>query len=343
MDYYWCHLPSLGKQKTISCKAEPNPPLAKGKGTNAVQVAILFAAVGFIVAFLFGVPFAKKGMQKGIACSKTRPNEHLTKGFYPLEKQETYGKVTTYGGSLDVMTLHLALIGLCWVGGLLLGKVWLLVPGYFGQLFSSLLFFNGMLIAYVVRWALGKFGFHKYMDRGTQERITNACTDMMVMATFMAIDFQIVGKWIIPTMVCCVAAARLTWITINYFVPRFGGKNDFERLLGEWGTVTGTNATGLALVRIVDPNNETTTAAELGPANAVNVPASYIVAPAICAYAAGEMGLSLFLISMIGTIVGYLIFMKVIGVWGKKTFDIKKGEKYRDGKCYMRNGEPVDE
>lgn len=205
MDYYWCHLPSFGKQKTISCKAEPNPPLAKGKGTNAVQVAMLFAAVGFIVAFLFGVPFAKKGMQKGIACSKTRPNEHLTKGFYPLEKQETYGKVTTYGGSLDVMTLH------------------------------------------------------------------------------------------------------------------------------------------LALVRIVDPNNETTTAAELGPANAVNVPASYIVAPAICAYAASEMGLSLFLISMIGTIVGYLIFMKVIGVWGKKTFDIKKGEKYRDGKCYMRNGEPVDE
>lgn len=310
---------------------------------NAIQVAMLFAAVGFIVAFLFGIPYAKKGMQKGIACSATRPDEYLTKGFYPPEKQESYGKITTYGGSLDVMTLHLALIGLCWIGGLLLGKAWLLVPGYFGQLFSSLLFFNGMLVAYAVRWALGKLGLHKYLDRGTQERITNASTDMMVMATFMAIDFQVVGKWIIPTLICCLTAALVTWVTIKYFAPRFGGKNDFERLLGEWGTVTGTNATGLALVRIVDPNNETTTAAELGPANAVNVPASYIVAPAICAYAAGEMGLTVFLVSMIGIIVGYLIFMKVIGVWGKKTYDMKKGEKYSDGKCYMRNGEPVDE
>ena len=55
------------------------------------------------------------------------------------------------------------------------------------------------------------------------------------------------------------------------------------------------------------------------------------------------MGLKLFLITMILVIVIYLVFMRVVGVWGKKTFDINKGEKYQDGKCYQRMGEPVDE
>jgi ESS family glutamate:Na+ symporter len=154
----------------------------------------------------------------------------------------------------------------------------------------------------------------------------------MVAATFMAINFDIVKRWMAPILIVCVIEAIVTWITLNYFGPRFGGENDFERVLGEWGTVTGTNATGLALVRIVDPEVETTTAAELGPANIVNVPASYIVMPSILAYAAGTMSFRAMFISLISVIIGYLIFMRVIGVWGKKTFDIRKGEKYKDGK-----------
>lgn len=309
---------------------------------DAIQVGMLFAAIGFLIAFAFGVPFAKKGMQKGIACSKAELSDDVKKGFYPADKQESYGKVTTYGGNLDVMTFHIALVGLAWILGQQLGKVWSIFPGYFGELFPTLLFFNGMIAAYIIRWAMGKLGLQKYMDRGTQVRITNASTDIMVLATFMAIDFQVVGKWVVPMLIVAAVVAAVTWITIRYFGARFGGSNDFERTLGEWGTATGTNATGLALVRIVDPNNDTTTAAELGPANAVNVPASYFVAPAILGFAAGEVGPTAFLISMVGVIVGYLIFMKVIGVWGKKTYDVNKGEKYRDGVCYQRDGKPVE-
>ena len=296
--------------------------------TDAVQVAMLFAAIGFIIAFAVGVPFAKKGIEKGIVCSKITMDEGLISGFVEPEKQESYGKVTTYGGNLDVMSFHMALIGLCWILGLQIGKLWAFVPGYFGKLFSKLLFFNGMLAGYGIRFVMGKLGFHKYMDRGTQVRITNTCTDFMVTATFMAISLKIVGKWMAPIVIVSVVVAGVTWVLIRYFGARFGGENDFERILGEWGTVTGTNATGLSLVRIADPNNETTTAAELGPANIVNVPASYIVAPAICAFAAGSMKTGIMLLSLMGVIGAYLLFMKVTGVWGEKTFDLKKGEKY---------------
>ena len=178
-----------------------------------------------------------------------------------------------------------------------------------------------------VRWVLTRMGFTKFMDRGTQVRITNASTDLMVAATFFAIDLNIVGKWVVPILIICAATACVTWVLIRYFGARFGGSNDFERTLGEWGTVTGTNATGLSLVRIADPDNETTTAAELGPANIVNVPASYIVAPAICAFCAGSMKTGVLLASLLGVIGGYLVFMRLTGVWGKKTYDVRTGWK----------------
>ena len=301
----------------------------EGEGmTDAVQVAMLFAALGFIIAFAIGVPFARKGIEKGMVCSKVRMGDELVSGFIQPKKQENYGKVTTYGGNLDVMTLHLALIGLCWILGLQIGKLWAFIPGYFGNLFSQLLFFNGMLAAYAVKYIMGRLGFQKYMDRGTQVRISNSCTDFMVTATFMAISLKVVGKWIAPVVIACIVVAAVTWTLIRYFGARFGGENDFERVLGEWGTVTGTNATGLSLVRIADPDNHTTTAAELGPANIVNVPASYVVAPAICAFAAGNMKTGVMVMSLLGVVAAYLLFMRVTGVWGKKTFDMKTGEKY---------------
>ncbi|WP_256315431.1 sodium:glutamate symporter [Pusillibacter faecalis] len=346
----WDMDPVYGLTISFAFAQGPGQAVTFGSGmeaagwTGAIQVGIMFSAIGFIVAFLLGVPFAKKGIKQGIACSKAEMSEELRVGFFPPEKQETYGKITTYGGNLDTMTFHLALTGLCWICGkvlcIFLDKIQI---GSGMTLGSTIFFFWGMVAAYMIRFLMGKLGLHKYLDRGTQTRITNACTDLMVMATFLAIDLQFLAKWLVPIAIISMATTWITWVTIRYFGARFGGRNDFERTLAEWGTATGTNATGLALTRIVDPNNDTTTAAELGPSNAVNLPASLYVMPAILAYSAGTMGLKLFLITMILVIVIYLVFMRVVGVWGKKTFDINKGEKYQDGKCYQRMGEPVDE
>lgn len=346
---FWDMAPEYGLMISFAFAQGPGQSISYGTAleaagwTGAIQVGIMFSAIGFLVAFLLGIPFARKGIKNGIACSKAELSEELRVGFIPPEKQESYGKVTTFGGNLDTMTFHLALTGMSWI----LGKVlcipldYIVVGGI--KLGSTIFFFWGMVAAYILRYFLGKAGVYKFVDRGTQTRITNGATDLMVMATFLAIDMQFLAKWIVPILIIAVIVTIATWFSLRYFSARFGGRNDFERFLAEWGTVTGTNATGLALARVVDPNNDTTTAAELGPSNAVNLPASLVIAPSILAFAAGTMSLGAFLTSMIGIVLIYLVFMKVIGVWGKKTFDLKKGEKYKDGRCYQRNGQPVDE
>lgn len=346
---FWDMDPVYGM--TISFAFAQGPGQAVAYGTvmeaagwaGAIQVGIMFSAIGFLVAFLLGVPFAKKGIKNGIACSKVKLSDDIRTGLFQPEDQESYGKITVFGGNMDTMTFHLALTGMSWILGKLLciPLDYIVVGGI--KLGSTIFFAWGMVAAYILRAICGKLGVTKYMDRGTQNRITNACTDLMVMATFLAIDMQFLAKWFVPILIISAVTTVVTWVTLRYFGSRFGGSNDFERFLAEWGTVTGTNATGLALARIVDPNNETTTAAELGPSNPVNLPGSLIVMPAILAFAAGTMSMQVFLVSMFGVIAAYMVFMKLIGVWGKKTYDMKKGEKYRDGKCYQRNGEPVNE
>ena len=344
---YWDMDPVYGLMTSFGFAQGPGQAVTYGAQmeaagwAHATQVGITFASVGFLVAFIFGVPYAKRGIRTGIASSSVRLSGDVARGFYEPEKQAPYGRVTTFGGNLDVLTFHVALVGVAWILGIYAGKLWGLFPGYFGKLFSQLLFFNGMLCAYVLRAIIVRLGLHKYLDRGTQVRIGGLCTDLMVASAFMAIDMQIVGKWMAPILIVCAAVTLVTWAAILYFGPRFGGRNDFERILGEWGTVTGTNATGLSLVRIVDPEAETSTAAELGPANIVNVPASYFVMPAILAYAAGSMSRSSMIFCLLAVLAGYLVFMRVVGVWGKKTFDMGKGEKYQSGKLIMKDGKPL--
>ncbi len=295
---------------------------------NAVQVGVTFAALGFLIAFLVGVPWAKKGIQKGLAPYAGEMDKSMLTGMYEPEEQEVYGKQTTHSGNVDTLAFHFSLVGIAWVLGSYACQLAALLPGFAGEVLSGFLYLYGMLFAYAIRWFIGKIGCEKYIDRGTQVRISGFCIDMMVTSAFMAISLQVVGSWMVPILIALLAATALTYALTRYFGERFGGKHGFERTIAIWGTLTGTNATGQALCRMVDPNRKTSVLEELGPINAVNVPACYVVMPAIIAFSATEISLITLVALLVGTAAVFLVGMLVTRTWGKKTYDYKKGELY---------------
>lgn len=297
---------------------------------NAVQVGVAFAAAGFLVAFLIGVPWVKKGIQKGLAPYAGKMNKSMLTGIYEPEEQEYYGKQTTHSGNVDTLAFHFSLVGIAWVGGNAVCYLFKLIPGFAGEMLSGFLYLYAMLVAYGLRWLIGKLGLSKYIDRGTQIRISGFCIDMMVTSAFMAISIQILGSWLIPILIVVVVSAIFTYVTTRYFGERFGGKHGFERTVAIWGVLTGTNATGQALCRMVDPNRETTVLEELGPINAVNVPACYVVMPAIIAFSAGKLSFGLLTAALVGIAAIFLVGMIITRTWGKKTYDYSKGELYYD-------------
>lgn len=287
---------------------------------DAAMVAVTFAAVGFIVAFLIGIPAAKYGIKKGIAKNCGKIDSTLLKGYLEASEQtETMVKDTTCNSNIETLTFHFALIGVCYIFAE--GIAWMLafLPGFLGTSMSGMMFMNGMYAAYIVKYLLKKFHLDFLQENVLQSKITGWTADYLVVCAFMAVGFNVIQRWLLPILGVVIASTILTSIICFYFGQRFGGSNDFERTLGLFGTCTGTVPSGIALVRIVDPQFKTTTAVELGLMNLVmllSTPA-YII---ILATASGTILLSTALALLLLCSLGYLVLLKTTRTWKNKTF-----------------------
>ncbi len=291
---------------------------------NAAVVGVAFAAVGFLVSFLIGVPIAKLGISRKIAKNMGTIDKPISRGYYYKQEQSEYmGMDTMYSGNLETLTFHFALIALCYILAVGLSKVFLLIPGFFGSTLSGMLFMNGMLTSNLVRWIMNKLHLGFLKDSTLQRKITGWTADLLVVCSFMAVEFQVIRPWLFPLMVEALAITLITLILCLYFGRRFGDDNDFERTLGLYGTSTGTVPSGIALVRIVDPALKTTTAVELGMMNYVMlfcIPV-YMV---LLGTAAGHISMGVTAIILLALVFVYLVLLKLVHAWGKPTYSFRK-------------------
>lgn len=307
-----------GQSATFGAQIE-----AGGALPGAAQVAITYAVIGFLFAFLIGVPLAKLGLKKGLASHPEKLNSAVLKGLYPPEQQtENCGKITTYNGNVDVLAFHVALVGLCYIVAVFIQNLIQLVPNTFIQTMGSMTFFIGLLVAYVVKWSLSKLNIKQYHDDVLQARITGFTTDYVILGAFMAVQLSVIGKWLIPIIIMCTVVGLITFVFALFFASRLGGSCDFERTLGLWGCLTGTCPSGVALIRIVDPSLRTTAATEMGSMNLVMF-FDYLIAPAIIEFCLGHMSMGILLIYCLGTSIVCTIALKLTGNWNKPTYSFK--------------------
>lgn len=290
---------------------------------NAAMVAVTFATLGFVVAFGVGIPIAKYGIMKGIAKNCGKIDSTILKGYYKEDEQTTIlQKDTTCNSNIETLTFHFALIGLCYVLALGIAELFSLLPGFLGSSMSGLMFMNGMYAAYIVKAIMKKLHIDFLQDDVLQSKITGWTADYLVVCAFMAVGFSVIKDWIVPILVIVVVVAIITFFASVYFGSRIGGENDFERVLGLFGTSTGTVPSGIALIRIVDPDLKTNTAVELGLMNLVMLLCTpvYIV---LLAYASGTISSNITMVALAILSVIYLVILKVTKCWNKKSFSWK--------------------
>lgn len=236
---------------------------------HAATVAMAFASVGFISAFLVGIPAAKIGIRRGVARHCGELDEITLRGYLRREEQtEHMVKDTTVSSNLETLGFHFAVIGVCYVLAYFIGKLLAFIPSIGGSL-SSMMFMNGMYAAYIVKFLMRKMKIDYLLENTLQSKITGWTSDFLVVCAFMAVSVQVISQWLAPILVVCAVTTALTFIVCFFFGARLGGVNDFERTLGIYGTCCGTVPSGVALVRIVDPAFRTATAVELGACNLV--------------------------------------------------------------------------
>lgn len=291
---------------------------------NAEMVALTYAVIGFIVAFGIGVPVARYGLKKGIARNNSKINSSVERGYFtPEEQREPLGKSTFHSGNIETFAAHFAIMGVTYLLALGLAAIIRLIPGI-GPTFAAMLFMWGMFAAYIVKWIMEKLHISYLINNAFQSRITGFFSDYLVVSSFMAIQVGIIGKWILPIIIAGIIIAFVTFFISLYFGQRLGSDHDFERVLGVYGTSTGTTPSGLSLVRMVDPRLQTSTGAELGVMNMgmlFSTPTMLFITFAGLHY----ISLPIACAGMFATIFVYLILLKVFGVWKKPTFTLAKG------------------
>lgn len=99
------------------------------------------------------------------------------------------------------------------------------------------------------------------VDKEQMNRISGAALDYLALSAVATIELSVVAANWVPLVIMTVAGVVWCVFSVMYFSPRIFKEAWFERGIAEFGQATGVTATGLLLLRTVDPDNKTIAAA----------------------------------------------------------------------------------
>ena len=211
-----------------------------------------------------GVIVANWGIRKGKATELrgTLP-EDLRTGYIATESERpSIGRATTNPSSIEPLALH---AGFILITVLIAYMVNTWIKGMWSNV-SIPLFAMAFVIGLIGRGLLVAFKRPNYLDRETISTVSGAATDFMIAFGIASIvPAALAGDWqallimfVLGTIFCVV------WML--WAGPLFFGENWLERGIFGWGWATAAVATGIALLKMVDPKLKSGTLNEYGVA-----------------------------------------------------------------------------
>jgi len=138
----------------------------------------------------------------------------------------------------------------------------LLLPGAKTRIFQGFPLFPLCMVGGVLLHLGAKVAKQDLLvDRAQMERIAGASLDYLVLAAVATIRLDVVLANAVPLLVLIVFGTLWTVGVVIFVAPRIFKDAWFERAIAEFGQAMGVTATGLLLLRTVDPENKTPAAA----------------------------------------------------------------------------------
>ncbi|MEA2068072.1 MAG: sodium/glutamate symporter [Verrucomicrobiota bacterium] len=240
-------------------------PIFEQLGFPEMKDYALAAATGGIMgAIIVGMGLVNWAVRKGYVEKRSAPNVEIEdlSGIIPPTDRPMAGKLTVKSDVIESLSLHLVFVG----AAILLG--WLMkqgllqaaqhLPGNGAQVLASFpLFPLCMLGGVIVQLWADRFDKHEHMDHGLMLRIQNCALDFLVVAAIATIRLDVVAKGWIPLVVLIVAGILWNVFCLTVVARRAFKDAWFERGIAEMGQSMGVTATGLLLLRVVDPDYDT--------------------------------------------------------------------------------------
>lgn len=249
--------------------------------TSGADFSLASATAGIISAIITGIILinwaAKKGYVTTFKPISDMSDSELS-GLYPLDQRPSAGSQTVSADSVDSLALHLAIIGLAvLIGfGIKQGLAWLEEVIFHPQglrLFAGFpLFPLCMIGGLFVQLGFSRFFRTSPIDHTLMQRLAGTALDFLVIAAIATIRLKVIADGLIPLAI--IVAGGIIWniFCVVFLARRMLPAFWFERAIAEMGKSMGVTATGLLLLRIVDPEQKTDASEAFGYKQLIHEP-----------------------------------------------------------------------
>lgn len=283
--------------------------------TEATSLGFTAAAVGMFSAIVGGVIFARWGSKRGHTNELPRLDklpEEMRTGIISLPGQRpSVGRATTSPSSIEPIALHIAVLTVT----IFLANI---LTNWINEAFPALsfpLFAMAFLVGLAGVGALHLLKAPHYLDTKLMGSVSGASTDFLVAVGIASIVPAVVASYIVPLIILFLVGLAFCLFLFFYVAPRTFDHGWFERAVFSWGWATASVATGIAVLKIVDPEMRSGTLEEFGMAYVGFAP--FEIAAAILAPIAIIAGL-VWLFGGVAVIGGLILLIPPM-LWLKKS------------------------
>ena len=237
----------------------------------AQSVASTYSTIGLLGGLIFGIFLINRAIRRGermVVKQSAALDKVITYGFTTdISAQGSLGRETTHNSAINAVTVHVALLLIVSYLGCLLNTTFTALgleylsalPGYIWA----------MMIAYPVNWILNQLNLGWLFDSRIKGSVVAVCTDIAIVAAMASMDLMAVALYLLPIFLISAISFVVTYyMTIGIFRVFMSGNYPFERAIVFYGMNTGVSATGIALLRIIDPDFSSPAMEDFSLANA---------------------------------------------------------------------------
>lgn len=248
---------------------------------DGAALGFTVATFGMIIGIVAGMAMVNWALKKGYVKEIRTYNKRSFMeriGVYNAKERPSAGLQTVFPDSIDSLAFHISLIGL----SILIG-FGILKGLQFGEVFffpdAKTRFFNGfplfplcMIGGVLLQMLLNKVNIGYMINKEQMQRLSGASLDFLVVAAVATIQLKVVADNFLPLIIMVAAGALFCILMAIFLAPKLLKNAWFEKAIAEFGQATGVTATGLMLLRTVDPENKTEAAATFGYKQLIHEP-----------------------------------------------------------------------
>jgi glutamate:Na+ symporter, ESS family len=227
---------------------------------DAMGIAMTYATIGMFAAVIGGMFLINYGASKGWTTHKVDKAEidKLThsSGLIPKGERPSMAAAVCSPSALDPFAFQFMIVGviiaisyLTRIGLIAIIPFWKRIP----------LYTMCLLMGAIVGPLLSKTKWGQYIDRPSMKRISGLALEYMIVVAVATIRISVLKAYFVPILISTIILCGLTAFFSVYLSKRWYGEHWFEVAMGIYGQCTGTLATGLLLIKVLDPDGDTMT------------------------------------------------------------------------------------